>query len=258
MSTDQCLYQQQVVIELSLGCKISCCGESCRRCNGERYCPAINSRSVLCKHEGLTRHAVARHLMQAEPYMDSCGERHSCEDAECNSTVSKGSQSLGYTLDGPARQKLPLCFVATAAVADGTQDYLNTHTHQAIQEVLSILSFRHRPRKLSRAGFSVYFSARSHGRPRLTERKDLIGASGSREVPYLQLQSSALENRTTSERLVLKTIREASFNENPFMGRDRPALLLKLVSLSCVFQDMCTLLARNTRRHRLTTPKLSQ
>ena len=43
MGGDQTSYQKQVVVELSLGCNISCSCESCRCRNGERYCRAINS-----------------------------------------------------------------------------------------------------------------------------------------------------------------------------------------------------------------------
>ena len=43
MGGDETSYQNEVVVELSLGCDISCSGESCRCRNGERYCRAINS-----------------------------------------------------------------------------------------------------------------------------------------------------------------------------------------------------------------------
>ncbi len=43
MCGDQASYQKVVVVELSLGCNVSCSGESCRCRNGERYCRAMNS-----------------------------------------------------------------------------------------------------------------------------------------------------------------------------------------------------------------------
>ncbi len=76
MGVDQTSYQNVVVIELSLGCNISCSGESCRRGNGERYCRAISSggKPAIPAVTYSSLYGHRSHLMRDILRMGSSGE----------------------------------------------------------------------------------------------------------------------------------------------------------------------------------------
>ena len=66
MGGNQPSYQEEVVVELSLGCNVSCSGESCRCRNGERYCPAMNSGEKNQYRLSLTRHSMVTAVSLSE------------------------------------------------------------------------------------------------------------------------------------------------------------------------------------------------
>ena len=111
MGADQPSYQNAVVVELSLGCNISCSGESCRCRNGERYCRAMNSGGKKAI-PAVTYSSFYDYRSQLKRDVLRMGL---CEDRSSYWCTNEGAPR--YIRKASARQDLPCGRTATVTVA---------------------------------------------------------------------------------------------------------------------------------------------